>query len=603
MLDATLTPTRLVDPATRPRLQIMEAVEPSRFRTATLVVGVARLAWLFMLLRWQRHRVEEIGARLKGLLESMGGLWFKAGQLLSLRLDILPVEVCRELAKLQYTAVGFPGAVARRIVEEELGGPIERYFEEWSEEPFAAASIGQVHRAKLRVEGAWVAVKVQRPYVATLFARDMQFIRSMARLLQSLRAYPHMRWHEFVWELEQMMREELDYDYEASAMSRMRKQLRRHGVYVPDVYPQYTSQRLLVSEFIHAVLMADYIKMSETEPVRVQTWLLENNVSPKRVTRRLIHSMWRQLFEDNLYHGDLHPGNVVLLRDSRVALIDFGFTSFTEREYLEKFRSFVAALSNHDYAKAADLTFLLSSALPPIDTEVAKEKLIRLLRAWVARTNVKTLPYHERSIDNAAVIVLAVMVEHKCTMDWAWLRIRRALAMLDASIIYLEPRLNHLKVTRQYFERAQARRLRKALGPQLAVRTFRSLVAATELQDQVQEWVSFQTAIARRQAQVFQAASSKFSYVFSVLVSWLAWILLAYAAVTILAFIEQRYPVETRDVLGSQMIELMTGVSPRLQPQSFLVVVFIELYLFTRLRALTQWLRSKDLRPHEAVRA
>jgi ubiquinone biosynthesis protein len=603
MLDVSLTPTRLVDPATRPRLQILEPVQPSRFRNLSLLAGVVHLAWLFVLLRWQRHRLEEVGVRLKTLLEGMGGLWFKAGQLLSLRLDILPIEVCRELAKLQYTAVGFPGAVARQIVEEELGGPIETHFDEWGEEPFAAASIGQVHRGKLKVEGEWVAVKVQRPYVATLFERDMLFIRGMARLLQALRAYPHMRWHEFVWELEQMMREELDYDYEASAMSRMRKRLRRHGVYVPKVYQRYTTRRLLVTEFIHAVLMADFIRQAETDPISVQSWLLENNVEPKRVTRRLIHSMWRQLFEENLYHGDLHPGNIVLLRDSRVALIDFGFTSFTEREYLEKFKIFVAALANKDYAKAADLTFLMSSALPPIDTEIAKDKLIRLLRSWASRTYVKTLPYHERSIDNAAVIVLNVMVEHKCTMDWAWLRIRRALSMLDASIIYLAPRLNHLKITRQYFRRAEARRLQKLIGRPLAIQALRSMVSATEMQDQLQELVSFQASFARRQAQVFQAASSKFSYVFSVLVSWLAWLVLAYAVITAVGFFEQRYPAAIRDTFGSQLIELVVGVSLRLQPQVFVVVLLIELYLFNRLRKLTQWLRSKDSRPHESVRA
>ncbi len=120
-----------------------------------------------------------------------------------------------------------------------------------------------------------------------------------------------------------MMNEELDYQYEASSMRRMRKRLRRHGVYVPKVYPDYTKGRLLVSEFIHAVLMADYIRLAEADPVLVRSWEAANNVDPTRVAKRLIHSMWRQLFEENLYHGDLHPGNIVLLRDSRVALDRF----------------------------------------------------------------------------------------------------------------------------------------------------------------------------------------------------------------------------------------------------------------------------------------
>src|SRR5438874_8549146 len=131
MLDLSLTPTRLIDPATRPPLQIIEPERPSLFRNFEVLVGVARLAGLLMLLKMRhRRKAAEYGVRLRLLLEQMGGLWFKVGQLLSLRLDILPLEVCRELGQLQNRGIGFPGVLARQVLERELNGPIEDTFAE-----------------------------------------------------------------------------------------------------------------------------------------------------------------------------------------------------------------------------------------------------------------------------------------------------------------------------------------------------------------------------------------------------------------------------------------------------------------------------------------
>jgi ubiquinone biosynthesis protein len=292
----------------------------------------------------------------------------------------------------------------------------------------------------------------------------------------------------------------------------------------------------------------------------------------------------------------------VLLRDSRVALIDFGSTNFTERGYLEKFRLCVEALSFQDYAKAADLSFLLSSALPPIDTEVAKEKLIRLLRAWAVRTHVTELPYHERSVDNAAVIVLKVLVEHHCTMDWAWLRLRRALGTLDASLIYLYPELNYLKITRQYFRRANARRLRRMAGPQFMLRSFQSANTAMDMQDQLQEYMQHQAGIIRRQAQVFQAASNKFAFAVSVIMGWLATLVLVHGLLWGLTLVEGKYPRETQAVLGNQLMASLSGLTPRFDAQLTAVGLAVEAYVFVRLRSLRRWLRAKDTRPYDSSR-
>src|SRR6185503_13279558 len=195
-----------------------------------------------------------------------------------------------------------------------------------------------------------------------------------------------LRSDEALWELTNIMNEELDYRYEDSAMSRLKKTLKRHDIYVPEVFRKYTTPRVLVTEFIHAALMADFIGMYLRSPERLSRWLTENNIDPKLVARRLLLSIFRQLFEDNLYHGDLHPGNIILLKDSRVAFIDMGTVGFTESEFLARLRIFTRALAVRDFSNAADMMFLLSTTLPSIDTDEMKSKFIRVFRSWASRT-------------------------------------------------------------------------------------------------------------------------------------------------------------------------------------------------------------------------
>ena len=246
---------------------------------------------------------------------------------------------------------------------------------------------------------------------------------------------------------------------------------------------------------------------------------MENNIDPRLVARRLLGSMFRQILEDNLYHGDMRPGNIVLLRNSRVAFIDFRTVYFTEREYLQRYRLFIRALATRDYAKAADLAFMLCAILPVVDIELAKERVIRALRAWATRTLVKELPYNERSIDHATAEVVRVLYQCRITMEWFWLRIHRAMSTLDVSLAVLRPDLNHTKQTLSYFRRANRRSLSQMVGPGLYARTLGSVRTAMEIQERVNEYTMFQSALIRRHAQVFQGATNKFADIFAAVVS------------------------------------------------------------------------------------
>jgi ubiquinone biosynthesis protein len=597
VLKPKFIPTRLIDPKSRKPIEIHPVKKPAPLRGLQVTVYAFRWLTGLLVLFFRRQLDTETWARsVRILLEEMGGLWIKVGQLLSFRIDMFSAELCRELSRLQGNVGGFPPDIARAIVERELGGPIERYFDEWGEMPFAAASIGQIHRAKLRHEQVWVAVKIQRPYLAESCAQDLKIVERIVWLLRIFAIYPFMRWDDGLRELRQIMREELDCRYEASAFYRMKRSLKAHKIYVPDVFPRYTTKYVLVTEFVHAALMMDYIHMANTDPAKLHAWLRENNINPHRVARKLIQSIFRQLFEDNLYHGDLHPGNIILLRNNRVALIDFGAVAFTDQEYLQKSRLFFEALVTRDYSKAADTAFLLSGALPRIDLDELKEKIVEVLRGWGTRNLVRELPYHERSLDNAFVGLTRLMFKHRCGVQWALMRLRRATATLDASIVYLYPDLDVNREVARYVHDAEMRHILQASGVQLLPRLMKGMATSVQVAENAYEEAVYQGSLMRRQAQVFEGTTSKFAYLFSVLYRQISAAQILAAVIFTAAFLYQHYPARIAPLLGPQLLGLLK-LFPHFDKQVWLMIGIVHAYfLFTAIK-LGRMFAQKEIRP------
>lgn len=603
MIDPELTPTRLVKPEARAPVVIRDAVRPMRFRGLSVIWGALRLvATLLGLMARRRLTEQRFGVELRRAFERHGGAWLRAAHLLSLRIDIFPPAVCEQLAQLKVERFGFPAADARRILEEDLGAPLDQYFDEFDETPFAVATIAQVHRARLRQEQRYVAVKIQQPHVAEIFARDLRHIGRCVWLIKALRIRLHLLWDFGMDELREQITQELNFHYEASAIRRMRKRLRGQRISVPTLFDRYSTRRVLVTEFIHAALMADLIRQKRDDPAALAAWLDENAIEPRRVARRLIFSVYRQILEHNLYHGDLSPGHIVLLRGSRVALIEFTSTTFTEREYLDKFRLFIKALAMRDYSKAADLSFMLCAVLPNIDIEEVKEELVRALRAWATRTLVKELPYRDKSLDNAFVEMVKVLVRYRCTMGWGWLRIRRTLMALDMSVEHLYPDANYTRILQQYFERAEARSLNALAGPQIVRRTLGSYVTALDIQDRINEYTMFQGALVRRHAQVFKGATNRAAAVFATVVGEAAMLLGILGLLAAVVYGVQRYPDRLRPWLGPQLTELSTRV-PHLDGPVWAAVFLAIGYGAWLLFSLRRRLQQKDVRPHERVAA
>ena len=294
------------------------------------------------------------GERLRLALEELGPVFVKFGQALSTRPDILPPEVAQELSKLQDRVPPFPGAEARAIVEQALGKPVSEIFAEFDEVPLAAASVAQVHAAKLLPQGPndpgiEVVVEVLRPGVEALVERDIALLRALAEFAE--------RWHPsgkrlrpkaVVAEYEKVIFDELDLMREGANCAQLRRNwLGSELIYHPLVFWDYTRPNVLVMERIHGVSL------------RELDLLRQRGANFQVLAERGVEIFFKQVFRDNFFHADMHPGNIFVdladpARPSYLA-VDFGIvgslTQADQRYLAENFLAFF----NRDYKKVAEL--------------------------------------------------------------------------------------------------------------------------------------------------------------------------------------------------------------------------------------------------------
>ena len=307
---------------------------------------------LQMISRKKRDRVEKStrAERIRMAFEELGPTYIKLGQILSTRPDLVPPDFVAELAKLQDDVPPFPFHHARKIVEAELGKPLEDVFVFFDEKPLASASIGQVHKAEL-LDGDTVAVKVQRPGIKKIVEVDLEIMLHLATLAE--RHIEEISFHrpvKIVEEFAKTLERELDYGIEASSMERVAGQfLDTPHVYIPKVYRDTSSARVLTAEFISG------IKISHVEQFE------SGNYDKKLITKRGADICLSQIFDHGFFHADPHPGNIFVLPNNVICLLDFGMVGTIDRNTKESFVDLVDSIVRRDESLAAHQILKLTS--------------------------------------------------------------------------------------------------------------------------------------------------------------------------------------------------------------------------------------------------
>ena len=246
-------------------------------------------------------------------LLNLGPTFIKIGQSISTRADLLPLAYIKELSKLQDSVPQFPHEEAMQIIERELHQPISALYAEIDSQPIAAASLGQVYRARLH-SGEVVAVKVQRPHLEEIINFDLAVLRRIARfMLRFPRQIRGVDWEGTLSEFAAVIFEEMDYIQEGHNAETFRENFRKwREVYVPAIYWSHVSPRVLTMEFIEGTKVLD-----------LQT-LNERGIDPPGVVKLIARTYLKQLLEDGYFHADPHPGNLRVMADGRLAFFDFG---------------------------------------------------------------------------------------------------------------------------------------------------------------------------------------------------------------------------------------------------------------------------------------
>jgi len=270
--------------------------------------------------RW--HRQHQLSGKsrpekFRMLLEELGPTFVKLGQILSTRGDLIGREYADELAKLTENVAPFDYAEVEETIRRELGGAPEEIFSEFSREALAAASIGQVHSARLK-DGSPVVVKVQRPDIREKIELDLAIIRYLAGKLETHnQEFAHFQPVRIVDEFAYSLRRELDYTCEGGNLLRFAKNLRAgSGVTAPRYYPEYSTVKVMTMERIFGDSCAAVLADPE----------LKRKYDMKRIAAIGVDALLTQIFEDGFFHADPHPGNIFLLSGDRICFIDFGMT-------------------------------------------------------------------------------------------------------------------------------------------------------------------------------------------------------------------------------------------------------------------------------------
>ncbi len=287
------------------------------------------------------------GERLARALNEAGPSFIKLGQALSTRSDLLGEQLTDDLSSLQDDLPPFPASEARAAIEEELGQPVEDLFLTFDDEAVAAASIAQVHFAQT-FDGREVAVKILRPGVEAAFQRDVDLFRWIAEIAE--RTQPQLRRLKPVASIETLAETvelEMDLRFEAAAAAELRDNFAGDPDFqVPEVDWHLTGRRVLVTE-----------RLTGGIPLDDRDAIVAAGFDPVDILTKAAAASFRQVFRDGFFHADTHPGNMFVMPDGRIAVVDFGIMGRLDLRTRRTIAEMLVSFLNRDYRRAAEVHF------------------------------------------------------------------------------------------------------------------------------------------------------------------------------------------------------------------------------------------------------
>src|SRR6266851_3235643 len=376
--------------------------------------------------------VEPKAEELASDLEKLGPTFIKLGQLLSTRGDLLPEPYLEALGRLQDQVAPFSFDEVEQIVSTELGARISKLFAEFDREPTAAASLAQVHRARMR-DGRMVVVKVQRPGVREIIVEDLEALEEVAEFIDAhTEIGKRYEFSNMLTDLRQSLLRELDFKREANNLIRLRTGLREfEHIVIPEPIEDFTTSRVLTMDFIAGK------KITSLSPLRLM------ELDGEALSEELFRAYLKQILLDGFFHADPHPGNVFITDDNRIALIDLGMVGHISGTFQENLLRLLLAISEGRGDEAAEASMKMGEPKPNFDKHDFEHRVANL----VGQHSDATLD----RLDAGQIVLEITRIAADC-----WFRlppeftmIAKALMNLDRAVYTLAPDFDPNAVIRE----------------------------------------------------------------------------------------------------------------------------------------------------------
>jgi len=385
------------------------------------------------LTRWERIRMA---------LEELGPSFVKLGQIAGTRPDMIPQELCAELEKLQDEVPSFPFAQVRQIVEAELGDSIDSLFSEFCETPVASASIAQVHRAVLP-SGETVAAKIQRPGIRQTVKVDLEIMLDLAGLMERhLHGLEAVNPVGVVQEFARTIRKELDFSIEASHVERFARNFQGNDtIYVPKVFRHLSTGKVLTMEFVEGTKVSDLSALSE------------KGFDLETIADRGAGLILEQIFEHGFFHADPHPGNILILPDNVICLLDYGMMGTVTGRYREHLGNLVVGIVRRDAKQITRAVLGLSENDNPDVTERLEADIGGFIEQHFYR------PLRDIHMGNLISQLIQILVRHRLKIIPDFYLLTKALATVEGNGRNLFPDFDMVKHTEPFAMKIMSRRI------------------------------------------------------------------------------------------------------------------------------------------------
>ncbi|AHC16066.1 Ubiquinone biosynthesis monooxygenase UbiB [Salinispira pacifica] len=387
--------------------------------------------------------------RIRLAIEEMGPTFIKFGQLLSIRKDIIPQPYIRELSRLQDDVAPIDSQEAKNILVEELGSQYS--ILEFEEKPQASASIAQVHRVTISGYGE-MAVKIQRPGIEQIIEEDISILNWIATQVEHyIPALRPLQPVNLVKEFAKTLRKELNFRVEAQNIIRFSRNFRNSkSIKVPRVYPDISTEKVLLMEFVHGQKLSRLLR----DPERM------TGEERHRIARDGSRAIIDQVFIHAFFHADPHPGNILVLPDNRLCFLDFGIMGQISPSEQERLHQAIISVTSNDYERLAEIVLSLVGRSGDVDTDAFRTELFEIIDQYI------NLPLENIQVSTAVQEIFRIITNHHLIIPSKYLLMNKAIITIDGVAKELEPGFTLAglistvvrKVLRQQFNPKRARR-------------------------------------------------------------------------------------------------------------------------------------------------